>query len=201
MKKPLVLSLGLALCLLLSSCVVTSDNPLSPPETAKPDRMLLGRWQSKDSPDEINIFTIKDEHWMHLEVRKKNQPSESYDLFPTIVGNNQFLNVIELGTDDKGHPTKMGYFIVRYEISPDYVFSTWMMDQDKAAALVRAGKLKGIVHQDKNASMVGQPPHPDVDVTLQDTGENIAKFIQRHGVKALFSDKPGVMSRIEPGGQ
>ena len=56
------------------------------------------------------------------------------------------------------------------------------------AEAIRAGKLKGIVHENKNL-MVGQPPHPDEDVTLQDTSENIAKFIQSTDAIALFSQK------------
>lgn len=199
MKKPLFLSLGMALCLLLTSCVVTSDNPLSPPETAKPDVKLLGKWQSKDDADEIYFFTIKDAHWMHLEVQKKDHPSDSYDLFPTIVGNHEFLNVIQLVKDDKGNITKQGYYIVLYDISPDRVLSTRLMDQDKAAALVKAGKLKGIVKQNGDTSSQSPlaPSHTDVDVTLQSTGADLVAFIEKSGTKSLFSDKPSTMVPIK----
>jgi hypothetical protein len=199
MKKPLFLSLGMALCLLLTSCVVTSDNPLSPPETAKPDVKLLGKWQSKDDPDEVDFFTIKNEHWMHLEIQKKDRPSDSYDLFPTIIGKQKFLNVIQLVKDDKGNITRQGYYIVLYDISPDHVLSTRLMDQDKAAALVKSGKLKGIVKQngDSSSSSPLRSSHPDVDITLQSTGADLIKFIQNSGTEAFFSDKASTMTPIK----
>ncbi len=197
MKKPLFLALGMALCLVLTSCMVTSDNSLSPPETAKPDIKLLGKWQTKDD-DDVYCFTIKDEHWMHLEVLKKNQPSDSYDLFPTTIGKQKFLNVIQLVKDDKGEITRQGYYIVLYNISPDHVLTTRIMDQDKAAALVKAGKLKGIVKRNGDSSTANPlaPSQPDVDVTLQDSGADLVKFIEKSGTKSLFRDKPGTMTPI-----
>ncbi len=196
MKSFLPLVLGSILCLLLTACVTISENPLSSPETAQPDPKLVGTWQEKGDADETMAFTIKDAHWMHLEDRKKNHPSESYDLFITVIDGHRFLNALRLGNDDQGHPLKKAYFILRYEAS-DRVFSTWMIDQDKAADAVRSGKLKGTIHQDKNAMKVGDPPHPDFDVELQDSGENMVKFIQHAGPKALFSDKRSEMIRVE----
>src|SRR5579859_3972891 len=130
MKKVLSLSTVPILCLLLTSCVVTSDNPLSAPEKAKPDPALVGQWQNKDDPSETYVFSIKDEHWMHIEDRKKDHPPESYDFFTTKVGENTFLNVIHLGKDDQGQPTHEGYFIVRYRVSADHVLTTFYIDQD-----------------------------------------------------------------------
>jgi hypothetical protein len=70
-----------------------------------------------------------------------------------------------------------------------------MLDQDKAAAAVRSGKLKGTIHQ--NQSKIGNPPHPDVDVFLQDSGANMVKFIHENGPKALFSDDASEMVRVK----
>lgn len=194
MKKYLPLVLGSVFCLLLSSCVATSENPLSSPETAQPDPKLVGIWHEKGDSDETYEFTVKDAHWMHVEDRKKDKPSESYDMFVTVIDGNCFLNARHVGLDEQGHPFKKEYFIMRYEVT-SHVFSTWMLDQDKAADSVRSGKLKGTIHE--NQSTVGNPPHPDVDVFMQDSGANLVKFIQHNGPKALFSDKPGVMLRVE----
>jgi len=198
-KTLLSLTLGAALCLLLTSCVVTSDNPLSSPDHARADQALVGDWFAKKDQDTFH-FSVKNDHWMHVIITHKqpgmlDQKPEEYDFFATMIGNNTFLNVEMAGKDDQGHPTK-SYVFVRYSISPDHVLQRWMMSRDAAAAAVRAGKLKGTVHQDKNPPMVGEPPHPDVDVTLQDTSANIVKFIQCADVTALFSEK---MDSLYPG--
>jgi len=193
MKNYLPLA-GSILCLLLSSCVATSENPLSSPETAQPDPKLVGTWHEKCDADETFEFTVKDVHWMHVEDRKKDKPAEFYDLFITVIDGNRFLNVRHVGLDEQGHPFKKEYFVMRYEVT-DHVFSTWMLDQDKAAEAVRSRKLKGRVHQ--NQSTVGNPPHPDVDVFLQDSGANVAKFIHDNGPRALFTDKPSEMVRVK----
>jgi hypothetical protein len=194
MKNFLPVVLGLVLCLLLSACVATSENPLSSPETAQPDPKLIGTWHEKGDNNESYEFTLKDAHWMHVEDRKNDKPVESYDMFVTVIDGNRFLNVRHVGLDEQGHPFKKEYFVMRYEVT-NHVFSTWMLDQDKAAAAVRSGKLKGTVQE--NQSKVGNPPHSDVDVFLQDSGANMVKFIHENGPKALFSDKPCVMLRVE----
>jgi hypothetical protein len=200
MKTPLSLALGSALCLLLTSCVVTSDNPLSSPDAAHADQALVGDWLGKKDQDTFH-FSVKNGPWMHVEIipAKAGDKGDSYDLFPTVIGNTTFLNVVMIGKDDQGHPTK-SYVFVRYLISSDNVLQMWMMSQDAAAAAVRAGKLKGIVHQDKSL-MVGQPPHPDVDVTLLDTSANIVKFIQSADVTALFSEEREPLYRVKPVGK
>jgi hypothetical protein len=48
---------------------------------------------------------------------------------------------------------------------------------------------------------VGQPPHPDVNVTLQDTSPNIVRFIQSADVSALFNDKMEPLYRVNPTGK
>jgi hypothetical protein len=196
MKAPSILGSGLILCLLLSACTTMSENPLSSPGSARPDPALVGSWQEKGDKDEILEFTIKDAHWMHLEDRKKDRPPESYDLFVTEIDGFRFLNVQYYDTDDKGHPVKQGYYLVRYEISGKRL-ATWWLDQDKAANAIRTGRLKGIIHQDKNPMMVGKPPHPDVDVTLQDSGANLIKFIRQAGAKAIFSDRHSDLYRVD----
>src|SRR5258707_13738138 len=159
MKTPLFPALGLALCLLLSSCVTESHNPLSSPNTAPVDKRLLGDWFEKKDGDTFR-FSIKKEHWMHVVITPKqtdtkNKPGmvdhkpEEYDFFPTVIGTNTFLNIQMIGKNDQGHPTK-SYVFLRYSISPDHVLQMWMLNQDATAAAVQAGKLKGIVHQDKN---------------------------------------------------
>jgi hypothetical protein len=201
MKAPLVLGLGTALCLLLTSCVVTSDNPLSPPDTARVDQALVGNWFGKKDQDTFH-FSVTNAPWMHVVITHKqaDQKPDEYDFFPTVIGKNTFLNVVLVGKDDNGHTNK-AYVFVRYTIDRNRVLQMWRMSQDAAAAAVRAGKLKGTVHQDKNPMMVGDPPHPDVDVTLQDTSANMVKYIQDANLTALFSDKMEPLYRVKATGK
>lgn len=196
MKTLFRLLVGFASCPLLTSCIATSENPLSSPDTAVPDPKLVGTWHEKGDNDETLEFTVKNAHWMHLEDRKTNKPPESYDMFVTVIDGHRFLNVRPLGNEDQGLPPNKEYYIIRYEVT-DHVFSTWWLDQDKAAEVVRSGKLKGTIRQNKNPSMIGKPPHPDVDVVLQDSGANMVKFIRHAGFKSLFSDDASKMIRVE----
>ncbi len=195
MKQHLRLALGLIVCVLLSSCVVTSDNPLAPPETAKADPRLIGDWFEKKDQDTYRI-TVKSAPWMHVDVIPSNprDKRDSYDFYPTTIGKNSYLNVVLIG-DDKAHPSK-AYTFIRYTISDNSVLHLWTISQDATAAAVRAGKLRGIVRQDKDAIMEGNPPHPDVDVALTDASATLAKFVEDSNATELFNDKMEPLERI-----
>ena len=62
------------------------------------------------------------------------------------------------------------------------------MSQNEVAAAVKAGRLEGKVHQDKNPIMTGTPPRPDVDVNLTDTGANLTKYIRGSDLDKLFTN-------------
>lgn len=197
MKPSLSLALGSVLCLILAGCTVTSDNPLSSPDTAQADQRLVGDWFSKKDKTTFH-FTVSKGGWMHVKITQSNPggKTDSYDFFPTTIGSTTFLNV--QNEDDDGHHIK-GYILLRYTISGNHVLQMWMASQDEAAAAVRAGKLKGIVHENKNSMVaVGNPPHPDVDVTLQDSPARLVKFIQGTDVEKFFSNKMEPLTRIKP---
>lgn len=199
MKKFYPLVFALSACLFLSSCVVDSENPLSSPDTARADKRLIGYWHTEsDSDHSVFHFTTVKGGWMHVEITEtppKLKP-DSYDFFPTVIGDDTFLNVRIIGKDDQGR-AKKSYVFLRYSISSDHVLSMWMMSQDKVAAAVRAGKLKGTVHQDKNPMMTGTPPHPDLDVALEESSANLVKFIQDSNADSLFDDKTSLLYQGE----
>lgn len=194
--------LGLVLCLLLTSCVTDSLNPLSSPDTAQADPRLVGDWRGgTDSDPNTCRFSITKASWMHVDIihpKEKREPNElpdSYDFFPSVIGKGTFLNVVMVGKDDKGHPTKT-YLFLRYKFSGNNVLNMWMMSQEVPATAIHTGKLKGLVKQ--NGSILGQPSRPDVDVTLQDTGANIVKFIQNSNIDELFNNKMNGFYRVKP---
>jgi len=200
--KPLCsLVLGSALCLLLTSCVTESVNPLSSPDTAKADPRLVGDWRGgTDSDPNICRFSITKAPWMHVDIihpnekREPNELPDSYDFFPSVIGKETFLNVVVIGKDDDDRPTK-GYLFVRYKFSGNNVLTMWLMSQEVPAAAIHAGKLKGLVKQ--NGLTLADPSRPDIDVTLEDTGANIVKFIQNSNLDDLFNNKMNRLYRIK----
>jgi len=209
-KNSPFLALGATLCLLLSSCETKSHNPLSSPDTARLDQRLVGDWYGSDGQDTFH-FTATHGPWIHVEVipRKTDEGKrtvlftsrpETYDLFPTVIGRYTYLNVKVTGDDDEDQ-SGPSYVFVRYTVSGDRVLQMWMISQDAAADAVRAGWIKGVIHQDKDPLMVGKPPRPDVDVTLQDTSANLVALIQNSNVKRLFSEKMETLYRVKPAGQ
>jgi hypothetical protein len=206
MKTLWPLVLGSALCLLLASCVTDSVNPLSSPDTAHAEPRLVGDWRGgTDSDPNTCRFSITKGAWMQVDIihpkenREPNEPPDSYDFFPTVIGKNTFLNVVMIGKDDEGHPTK-AYLFLRYRFDGNNVLHMWRMSDALSAAAIRAGKLKGLIQQ--NGVTVAQPAaNTDVDVVLQDTGANIVKFIQNSDVDELFDNKMNGFYRVKPPGK
>jgi hypothetical protein len=210
MKTPFSLALGSALCLLLSSCVTDSVNPLSSPDLSQADQRLVGDWRGgTDSDRNICRFSITTAPWMHVVITPEqtdagNRPSmidrkpEEYDFFSTVIGKDTFLNVVMVGKNDKNRTVKT-YVFLRYKFLSDHILNMWMMSQDLPAAAIRAGKLKGLVKQ--NGLTLAQPARPDVDVALQDTGANIVKFIQNSNLDELFNNKMNGFYRVKASGK
>ncbi len=187
---------GLALCALISACTVTSDNPLCAPEDGHADPRLLGDWFGKKEQD-LFRFTQKKGAWMHVDIvpPKRGDKIDSYDFYPVTIGKNNYLNVVMDGKDAQGKPKKV-YTFVRYRITHDSVLEMAMISQQASADAVNSGKLKGTVVQPKDAMMVGNPPHPDIDVTLSGSSAELARFIRHADVDALFGDKMETLIRV-----
>jgi hypothetical protein len=191
-----------SLCLLLTSCITDSVNPLSSPDSAQADARLVGEWRGgTDSDPDTCRFSITKAPWMHVDIihpnekREPNEQPDSYDFFPSVIGKETFLNVVMIGKDDSGHPTKT-YLFIRYKFSGTNVLKMWMMSDELTAAAVRAGKLKGLVKQ--NGATLGQPSRPDVDVTLQDLSAHIVNFFQSANLDELFNNKLNGFERVSP---
>jgi len=196
-KRSFFPALAGVLCLLLASCVTVSVNPLSSPDTAQVDPRLVGNWQAKKNHD-LFQFTITKGAWMHVKITSENvgDKPDAYDLFPTVIGKNTFLNVVDNGKDDQGNPTK-GYYFLRYKVSGDHVLHMWMISPDTAAAAVRSGKLQGLIKEDNSPIMGVKPTHPDINVTFQDTTANLVAFIQKSDLDDLFSEKMETLYRVK----
>jgi len=193
-KSALKFALGAALCLLLTSCIVTSENPLGSPESAQIDQRLLGDWVAQNG--DIVHFSAKDAHWMVSVTTPKmpdnsaanNKPEPSL-FFVTTIGDDTYLNMRSLGEGSK----KASYTLYRYTITSDQTLHMWAMSQDEMAAAVRSGKLKGTVREQGTA---GKPPHTDVDVYLTDSTEHLVKFILRHDPTDIFDAETDPLTKV-----
>lgn len=194
MKTPFSLALGAALCLLLTSCVVDSENPIGSPESAQIDQRLLGYWIATNG--DIVHFSAKDAHWMLAATTPKaadgstatNNKSEPDLFFVTTIGDDTYLNMRSVDAD-----SKTTYLLYRYTITSDQTLHMWGISQDEMAAAVRAGSVKGTV-QDRGPT--GKPPHPDVDVHLTDSSEHLARFISRHNPEEIFDDESDPLIKV-----
>jgi len=189
-------ALGAAVCLLLTSCGVTSENPLGSPKSAQIDQRLLGDWVAQNG--DIVHFSAKDSHWMLAVTTPKssglsdsapgNKKPEPNLFFVTTIGDDTYLNMRSVG---EGSQTS--YTLYRYTIAPDQTLHMWGMSQDEMAAAVRAGKLKGTVREQ---GTTGHPPHTDVDVYLTDSTEHLVKYILRHDPTDIFDAEADPLTKV-----
>jgi hypothetical protein len=184
-KTPLLLTLAATLCLALSSCVPTSESPLSPAESAQPDSKLIGDWLDKKDQETYHI-TTKGGPWMHVDVLKDGANTESYDFYPTAIGKNTFANVVVTKPD--GHiSSHKAYTFIRYSLSENRVLKMWSMSSEFIFGAVKSGKLQGsTLSQDK-----------DPDVVLSDSSDNLVKFIKSADLDKLFTNET-VLTKISP---
>ena len=172
-----------AACLILCSCVVTSEKPLAGPESGQIDPQLVGVWHTKEKNDETYTFSIRDEHTMRVVEKEAGKPAKTHDFFDR---GDQWRDCYMQFLDyDESSP---GYLFVRYRmISGRGVVTTWIMDSQKAAVLVRSGALKG-----KVLKTYGD----DVDVKLTGDGAELGRFLSTHSLDALFRDAGGNLYRL-----
>ncbi len=154
-----------------STGCVSSLKPLSDEKTSKPDVRLLGTWELED----------KDKMEKHAVViqAKKGAPNvleasatqdgekETGDLLLTKIGNDHFVSIGD--KDDKG---VMRYTIAKYVLKDDSTLECWGLNADFFAKAVENKELKGTVKQELFK-----------DVTLDDTPENLRKFLEKQGSK------------------
>lgn len=103
--------------LLLSGCPYSSDEPLSDPAAASIDLSLAGVWRTRDADSgEYGLIVIQpfDEHELAACAQgAAGEDVDMYRLFVTVIGEDRFLNIRELGMDDAE------WYFARYEASAD----------------------------------------------------------------------------------
>lgn len=178
------------------------QNPLSDPQTSKPDERLVGVWRWKNEDDSVIYYHVghagdkfpdsilRVAFVRHVEG-KVESPGESW-MFPTVLGEKNYLN----GIDKKGQrdkpPEERGwrtetvdsYYILKYQLDGDGLL-VWEMNADAKKQAIKDGQIKGVIEPNKPAMFT-------------DTTENLARFVAEAG-DSLFSKEPIRLERVDAG--
>jgi hypothetical protein len=177
----------MTLLALSSTGCVWSLKPLSDAKTSKPDLRLLGTWEFEDK-EEKETHTV-------VVTKKKDAPNvleastvqdgkkETGELFCTKIGKDYFVSIGE--KDDAG---KIKYSIAKYDLKNDSTLSFSGFDAEFFAAAVGRKELKGTIKQEVFK-----------DVTLDDTADNLRKFLEKHGQKCFTKETDITLKRIKKG--
>jgi hypothetical protein len=185
-----------AAVLLLAGCG-DSKNPLSDPQTSKPDERLSGVWQWTGKDGQVTYYhvgcaseklpkgTMRVAHVQHEKGRIES-PGE-FLMFPTILGEKTYLNVAAVKgqqvklVEEKGWKAVDSYMILKYQVDGDQL-SVWAMDADAKKRAIDGGKVEGVIEKNK-------------PIKFTDTTENVARFVAEAG-DSLFSKKPERLERV-----
>jgi hypothetical protein len=172
-----VLAVAIALSHLCSFGCVNTARPLTDDKTSTPDLKLLGAWEltDPDKPDEPHAVTVtrkKDSATVLHAVGKDGEKTEELDLFCTKIGDNMLLSA---QTEKDG---KHVFAIAKYQLSGETSLKVWVLNVEFIAAAVKKKELKGTIKQQQFL----------VDVSLDDTPENLRKFIEKNGAKCFSKE-------------
>ena len=186
---------------LLAAGCVDSEQPLSARANAKADPHLVGTWhlENVDKPadpaDKSAGRITFDEHGIGRmedigaeEGKPKDEPME---FFVTRTEKFSFLNVLVSNKPTPAHPAPYKtYMLLKYVVSPDgKSVELQALRVETLEPLINAGKLKGYINKDDDHSM----RH---GVTLQDSAENILKFIDSNPDEEVF-EKFGTLRKLD----
>ena len=182
----------LGLCLLLTGCD-DSKNPLSDPQTAKPDERLVGMWRSGDvyyhighAGEKFPKGVMRVVEVTHTETGV--EPPDEYLAYSTVLGSESYLNVVidpkqvKL-LDEKGWKSEavQSYTFLKYQVDGDKMVAL-VIDEKAKEQAVRSGKIMGMTKSNV--------------ATFTDTTENIARFITDAGDNLWETKEPGQFERV-----
>ncbi|MBI2826178.1 MAG: hypothetical protein HYX69_15975 [Planctomycetia bacterium] len=206
MRRPSYCTLGLALLgLLLTSCIPTSEQPLSRVDEAQQDPRLYGVWMHKeDQPSEFaQVVHIGAEAEKPLVPgREKPEPGlmqlvcishhkegERWRVeaplvmrfFVSKIGEDSFINgyvpfdAPPAEKSDEGS----GYLFIKYEVVGDEIH-VWYPNLKAAAAAIESGALTGKVKRERGEVQ---------SAVFTDTTAHLAEFLKNGGIKKLFLEE------------
>jgi len=148
-----LLAIGCGLVLLITSCVAEFLNPIPPAKNLKPDSFLLGEWEMTDGKSMMRMYIYpRQSGWIDIICIETNGTDkirlDVYEGYTATIKQERFLCLRErephvYKKEDKEN--RSGYFIGRYKITEQGLFSFSLFDVEKIRAMVLDGELKGII--------------------------------------------------------
>lgn len=187
--------------LLLAGCD-DSKNPLSDPQTSKPDSRLAGVWRQRDNDGNATFYHVgrageKHPHGVMRVITATHsnsgelQPPGQVLVFPTKLAGDTYLNMtggnqqqIKL-LEETGWKSVESYTLLKYKVEGDTLL-VWPMDGDAKKKAIESGKVKGLIEK----------PESGGKVMFTDTTENLARLVASAG-HGLFSQDAIRLERVK----
>jgi hypothetical protein len=177
-----------------------SKNPLSDPQTSKPDERLVGVWRLAEEDGGLTYYHVgragekfPDGVMRVAYVRHENgkvgRPGEFF-AFPTVLGEKSYLNVVAANAQWEKPSVEKGwkavqvesYFLFKYQVEGDKLL-LWAVNSNVKKQAIKDGKIKGVIEE-------------GISTKFTDTTGNVARFVAEEG-DGLFSSKPMRLERID----
>lgn len=188
-----------AASLLLAGCLPESKNPLSTPKNSTVDQRLEGIYVSRREKKDDDLSSmhfhyrgikadgqVRATPWLEvLQVEHEKtggMKASAYHVLTTHIGGQDYMSFQDLS---KGKDKTL-YSFARYEFSWNGTLRIWLINSDAVAQAIHSGKLQGTVKPSKFTQ----------DITITDSTEHLAAFVQASDPAALFAGKPMVLYRL-----
>jgi hypothetical protein len=189
--KPIIPMILAAMLAALAGCLPVSQNPLSSPDTAKPDARLAGLWYGKSGEDTVFLhFVPTDGAKMDIvEVDHEKQHGAStniYTMFPSVIDDYRYLNVQEKKGSNKS------WYLARYRIGGSGDLTIWFLSEKPVAKAVKAEKLAGKIVEKEPVNGV----LANREITVTASTEKLAAYVRKCDPEILFAEKFGTFKKV-----
>ncbi|HWB60163.1 MAG TPA: hypothetical protein VG733_11770 [Chthoniobacteraceae bacterium] len=190
MKRVVTALAVIAMTIGLGGCLPTSKNPLSNPAEAVVDMRLNGVWYGKSGEDTIFLHFVAGKATsmdvVEVDHEKDGDAHTSiYTMFPTIIGNQRYMNVREKGGADKP------YYFARYTLSKNGTLTIWLMSEAPVAKAVKSEKLAGKITV-KNAGASNESR----DIGLTASTASLDAYVSGADPDVLFAEKFATFKKV-----
>ena len=200
MNKLKAIYLPFLMLLFSSCCLPSSIHPLSPPGEGNYDKQLEGTWyhiEENGSVGYLHIGKAKENFTKAILTQIEQSGSLGFSvliMFPSVIGENIFLNIKVKQVDEEISSEDSGYFLAKYEVKGNDILSVSMMGMDGFPKGIQAGKVKGEITYREPVFREGSEKKPKkqerkvIDcLQITDESENIVKFIKNSNTSELFT--------------
>ena len=184
-SRPVRLCAAVLLLLILTACgPAESVNPLSDPLQAKHDEELLGTWAGRNEDDTILMhFVPAKKSFTHIVLVGRGKDGAdilTYEMFPTSIGKNRYMNVRNWKPKPQAGGKKEDasgkrFFFTKYEIAED-ILTIWTTKNGTIRKAIEQQKLEGEIRKGKHFT----------SVTITDSSGNLSRFVQSTEHEILF---------------